>query len=238
MQFVLDHYNYWVIILLMMGGLYILFESQNLIKRLVGLSIFQTSVIVFYVTLGKVASGTAPIYVDTGDHGGGHGDETNHGTIGAGHAVDTHAGADATGHDNPATDLTHGVEEHIADAQVTDDHGVVTSDVAEAADSAKEHAADAGHGLSDAAHSAIDAVAPHTVDAGAHGVDVAHPVAEVIYSNPLPHVLMLTAIVVGVATLSVGLALVVRIREAYGTIEMDDVNSADLEDGTREGEKA
>ena len=49
------------------------------------------------------------------------------------------------------------------------------------------------------------------------------------YSNPLPHVLMLTAIVVGVATLSVGLALIVRIREAYGTIEADEVREIDME---------
>ncbi|RCL87928.1 cation:proton antiporter subunit C, partial [Hyphomonas sp.] len=49
------------------------------------------------------------------------------------------------------------------------------------------------------------------------------------YSNPLPHVLMLTAIVVGVATLSVGLALIVRIREAYGTIEADEVREIDMQ---------
>ena len=48
-----------------------------------------------------------------------------------------------------------------------------------------------------------------------------------VYSNPLPHVLMLTAIVVGVATLALGLALVVRIREAYGSIEEDDILAAD-----------
>ena len=58
--------------------------------------------------------------------------------------------------------------------------------------------------------------------ASAHGL-------ENIYSNPLPHVLMLTAIVVGVATLAVGLALVVRIREAYGTIESDEIRETDLE---------
>ena len=53
--------------------------------------------------------------------------------------------------------------------------------------------------------------ATETVHHGAGGLDV-------IYSNPLPHVLILTAIVVGVATLAIGLALVVRIREVYGTI--------------------
>lgn len=50
-----------------------------------------------------------------------------------------------------------------------------------------------------------------------------------LYSNPLPHVLILTAIVVGVATLAVGLAIIVRIRESYGTIEMDEVRTADIE---------
>jgi len=50
-----------------------------------------------------------------------------------------------------------------------------------------------------------------------------------VYSNPLPHVLILTAIVVGVATLALGLALVVRIREAYGTIEEDEILDRDRE---------
>ncbi|MFB3130236.1 MAG: NADH-quinone oxidoreductase subunit K [Lysobacteraceae bacterium] len=50
-----------------------------------------------------------------------------------------------------------------------------------------------------------------------------------IYSNPLPHVLILTAIVVGVATTALGLALVVRINEAYGTVEEDEIQSQDQE---------
>ena len=45
------------------------------------------------------------------------------------------------------------------------------------------------------------------------------------YSNPLPHVLILTAIVVGIATTAVGLSLVVRIKEAFGTIEEDEIVS-------------
>jgi multicomponent Na+:H+ antiporter subunit C len=49
------------------------------------------------------------------------------------------------------------------------------------------------------------------------------------YSNPLPHVLILTAIVVGVATTALGLALVVRIKESYGTIEDDEINRMDEE---------
>ena len=51
--------------------------------------------------------------------------------------------------------------------------------------------------------------------------------SEVLYSNPLPHVLILTAIVVGVATLAIGLSLVVRIREVYGTIEEDKIEEFD-----------
>jgi multicomponent Na+:H+ antiporter subunit C len=55
--------------------------------------------------------------------------------------------------------------------------------------------------------------------------DVAGPV---IYSNPLPHVLMLTAIVVGVATTALALAIVVRIQGAYGTIEEDEIGAIEM----------
>ena len=144
LQFILERANYWAIIGLMMVGLYIAFQSTNLIKKLVGLSVFQTSVFLFYITLGKVAGGSAPILYgkDVAKHGEGHG---------------------------------------------------------------------TGHG-EEAAHGVVDPVT------GLYEV----------YSNPLPHVLILTAIVVGVATLSVGLALVVRIREAYGTIESDEVRQIDI----------
>jgi multicomponent Na+:H+ antiporter subunit C len=50
-----------------------------------------------------------------------------------------------------------------------------------------------------------------------------------LYSNPLPHVLILTAIVVGVATLALGMALVVRIHEAYGTVEDDEVHEQEMD---------
>lgn len=102
-----EHYNYVVTILLMLAGLYIVIARGNMIKKLVGLSIFQTSVYLLYLEPAKIVGGTAPIL-------------------------------------DPAFK---------------------------------------------------------------------------VYSNPLPHVLILTAIVVGVATLALGLALVVRIHEAYGTIE-------------------
>ena len=146
----------------MMLGLYTLFAATNLIKKLVGLSIFQTSIILFYISLSRIDGGTAPILYgkDAKGHGGGH-DE-------------------AVGAYGAASDAAHG-------------------------------ASDAAHGAADAAHGAAS-----------HGL-------EHVYSNPLPHVLMLTAIVVGVATLAVGLAIVVRIREAYGTIESDEIRETDLE---------
>ncbi len=108
--------NYWIFIFLMMVGFYILISRGNLIKKIVGLNIFQTSVFILYISMGKIQGGTAPI-------------------------------------------LTEG---------------------------------------------------------------------DVVYSNPLPHVLILTAIVVGIATTAVGLSLIVRIYEAYGTIEEDEIHSQDL----------
>lgn len=160
MEMIAERGNYWIIVALMMTGLYITFAAQNLIKRLVGLSVFQTSVFLFYISLSKVAGGTAPILFgdDIGYHGdyGGDGAETSaYGSEVSGYGADAVRGGD------------------VYDA--------------------------AHHGLAN------------------------------VYSNPLPHVLILTAIVVGVATLSVGLALIVRIREAYGTIEADEVRDIDID---------
>jgi len=151
LDLLVTHGNYWIIIALMMTGLYITFAATNLIKRMVGLSVFQTSVFLFYISLAKVAGGTAPILVGK-DLAKGHGGATSK------------AGADAGAHGT-----------------------------------AEAGHASAGEGLYN------------------------------VYSNPLPHVLILTAIVVGVATLAVGLALIVRIREAYGTIESDEVRAIDIE---------
>lgn len=114
--FVLGHLNYWFFIVLMMTGFYIVVAKGNLVKKIVGLNIFQTSVFMFYISISKVQGGTAPIF-----------------------PIDMNIDPD------------------------------------------------------------------------------------VIYSNPLPHVLILTAIVVGVATTSLGLALIVRIREEYGTIEEEEL---------------
>lgn len=130
------HFNYVAVVVLMMIGLFIVFSSRNLIKRMIGLAIFQTSTGLFYISLGKVAGGTAAIRLD---------------------------------------------------------------------------------GASPEAQALAATLDPAYV--AQHGVD------GVVYSNPLPHVLILTAIVVGVATLAVGLAIAVRIREAYGTVEADEINA-------------
>ena len=110
-------YNYWIVIVLMMTGFYVVIARGNLIKKIVGLNIFQTSVFILYISMGKVSGGTAPIIVE-GD-------------------------------------------------------------------------------------------------------------SDVLYSNPLPHVLILTAIVVGISTTALGLALIVRIKEAYGTVEDDELQQMD-----------
>lgn len=111
-------YNYWIVVFLMMAGLYIVIARGNFIKKLVGLNVFQASVFVLYITMGKVEGGTAPIIAD----------------------------------------------------------------------------------------------------------------GFTVYSNPLPHVLILTAIVVGVATTALGLALVVRINEEFGSIEDDDLEEIERQE--------
>lgn len=119
MMQVLGHYNYYVVVVLMMLGFYTVISTGNLVKKLVGLSIFQTAVFILYITIGTVTGGTAPIVMES--------------------------------------------------------------------------------------------------------------TSPVLYSNPLPHVLILTAIVVGVATTAVGLALVVRIKETYNSIEEEDIYKLDSE---------
>eukprot|EP00919_Chromeraceae_sp_WS-2016_P017006 GHVR01040646.1.p1 GENE.GHVR01040646.1~~GHVR01040646.1.p1 ORF type:complete len:162 (+),score=11.67 GHVR01040646.1:233-718(+) len=136
---IFEQYNYAIVIILMMTGLYVVFSSRNLIKKLVGLSTFQTSVFLLYITIGKVTGGQPPILIE---------------------------------------DKTGGAHVELETVQV---------------------AAAGGGGY----------------------------VVNALYSNPLPHVLILTAIVVGVATLAIGLALVVRIREVYKTIEEDEIDALD-----------
>jgi len=65
MQTIGGLYNYWAVIILMMAGLYILIARYNLIKKMIGLGLFQTSIFYLYITIGKVSGGTAPILTDT-----------------------------------------------------------------------------------------------------------------------------------------------------------------------------
>ena len=158
-----SHFNYVVVIVLMMTGLYIVFANRNLIKKLVGLSVFQTSVFLFYITLAKIAGGQPPILLK-----------------------DKYGGGSEGGYDDYST-----------------------------------------------FRESVDLAASGNVYILPDGT------GQVIYSNPLPHVLILTAIVVGVATLAIGLALTVRIREVYASIEMDEIEARDFEfnlEGTRDGE--
>ena len=115
------HYNYWIAVTLVMLGLYVLMAHANLVKKVIGLNIFQTGVFIFYISMGELEGGTAPILSD----------------------------------------------------------------------------------------------------------------AFVLYANPLPHVLILTAIVVGVATTALALALAVRIYRAYDTVEEDEIAEADAREEER-----
>lgn len=161
MEQVTGLYNYWIVIVLMMTGFYIVLARRNLIKSVIGLNIFQTSVFLLYVTMGKVRGGTAPIIPPE---------------VAAAQAEAMHA----SGHDQHTTHALGTVSEEIV---------------------------------------------------GGHAGHAELPGAEIIYSNPLPSVLMLTAIVVGIATTALALALVVRIREDYGTIEEDRILEIDRADG-------
>jgi multicomponent Na+:H+ antiporter subunit C len=176
-------YNYWVVIFLMMTGFYMVIARGNLIKTIIGLNIFQTSVVLLYVTMGKVKGGTAPIMPPSEGHGHGHDD--------------------------------HGHEAGLATVDA----------VADPISFANTYNSEAGVVSSS---SLADSIQLAGFEDAAHGhADTAHQAAEAIYSNPLPSVLMLTAIVVGVATTALALALTVRIREEYGTIEEDEILEMD-----------
>ncbi|MEL7498455.1 MAG: cation:proton antiporter subunit C [Planctomycetota bacterium] len=159
---ILGLYNYWIVIFLMMTGFYIVISSTNLMKTVIGLNIFQTSVFLLYITMGKVTDGKGAPILKEGEGHDGHGHE-----------------ADAGG-------------EHL--------------------DHANETATSVG-----------DQVAENAGELG----DAAGHAAEQLYTNPLPSVLMLTAIVVGIATTALALALIVRIREDYGSIEEDEILELD-----------
>ncbi len=257
-DFILERYNYWVVIMLMMIGLYIVISRGNLVKTLVGLNLFQTSVFVFYISMARIAGGTAPIYTkadykarlkeglpqeqithisytgNAGHHGAGHHGEGDYGKHGEGakggygnseggnhEAIGGGTGSLHDGEAMPSNDLSSmmGAQtsgEVIAHQPMPDLHDMSNMEANMAPNMGADMAAN-GPGFSGPENMAYETL-PNIIPSD---------VGEVIYSNPLPHVLILTAIVVGVATTAVGLALAVRIREAYGTIEEDELEAAD-----------
>ena len=162
-------FHYLLIMALMMTGIYLILSRSNMIKSIIGLNMFQVAVIMFYVSMGKVENGTAPILMN----------------------IDT-------SHDSHHEDA-HQKEGH--DAQPTTHPAPVPKKAIEKTVKGK--------------HSKDEKKYPTRVEG-------------VIYSNPLPHVLMLTAIVVGVATTALALSLVVRINEAFGTIEEDELEDKEV----------
>lgn len=205
-------YNYWIVIFLMMTGFYIVIARENLIKTVIGLNIFQTSVFLLYITMGKVTDGTAPIIQNPVEHHGEHHGE-DHGEHAAEHAAEigvTNVQALSGGADSVS--VTSTTTNETLDQRI---EAVVPASFEEdlpgrAVDATSHGLETAGHGL-DAAGHALETVG-HTDE---------------IYSNPLPSVLMLTAIVVGIATTALALALIVRIREEYGTIEESEILELD-----------
>lgn len=265
LEFILTRYNYWIVIILMMTGLYIVFSRGNLVKTVVGLNVFQTSVFIFYITLSKVTGGTAPIlpYPNpdkyTGGHGEGHKDEHDKAHEGS-HATNGEVNSHQldTSHDQNdvsepsaegAQDFSLTPEEAaaviagqggntleanatgtVSDATVAHESLHDLSEIA-AANSLKEQMPESLPSEGSQSSVSIEQIdvasSDAAVDISQNAADSVYGAADVIYSNPLPHVLILTAIVVGVATTAVGLALAVRIREAYGTIEEDALEAMD-----------
>lgn len=153
------YFNYWAYVIIMMIGLWALIGKRNLIKKLIGMSIFQTAIILFYISIGVKEGATIPIV----EHHGGH----------------AHA--------------------------------------AEAVHSPHHDGQDGHSGVEKVQHGEKHEKGDH--DAGYHA---AKPEADQ-FVNPLPHVLMLTAIVVGVATLGVALAVSQAIFRSFGTLEEPEI---------------
>ena len=141
-ELLFERLNYFIYVVLLLIGLHAMISKRNLIKKLIGMSIFQTAIILFYVSIAVKEEATIPIYK----------------------------------------------AEH-------DPHGEVHHDPEKGGEEAEAH----------------------------HGPVALKDEEIKQYANPLPHVLMLTAIVVGVATLGLALALTQRIYQGYGTIEEDEL---------------
>ncbi len=185
-----DKFNYWVYIVIMMIGLYAMVSKNNLIKKLIGMSIFQTAIILFYVSIGYKDGATIPILYHDQVHGAHHAEEGDH-----------------------SDEAVHHDEEHAVEAIAKDaihhEEGYGTQDL---------------HETSHQDISPIDAhmmhnESDHALEAGHGGLSIDPNQFE----NPLVHVLMLTAIVVGVATLGVGLAISQKLYGEFGTIEENEI---------------
>ena len=235
----LGAYNYWLVIVLMMTGLYVVLARSNMIKTIIGLNMFQVAVILFYVSMGKVSGGTAPIELKPITEATQRSADLLGATRSAGLVTDAQV-AEA----REIIALTRQGMERLPDGLVRarlEDGSASVHDAAHAeGDHAEERPVPAATvaspiGLSVAEgvlENASAASGPEVMDMRLRAVEILDRTlaTAVIYSNPLPHVLMLTAIVVGVATIALALALVVRINEAYGSIEEDEVMA--LEVGT------
>lgn len=242
---ILERYNYWIVIALMMVGLYTVISRGNLVKTLIGLNLFQTSVFVLYISMGKIMGGTAPIFTEE-DYDkrlkeGLADDQWTHLTFrpeGAHHEVSGHetsghetSGRETSGQEMGAADhggdLATGNDLHQSDMMAGNALDVsASSEVTTNSISNGIISHDAPIDMAQSSSLGLQSVAD-TIEVYQPLPRIVSPLADVIYSNPLPHVLILTAIVVGVATTAVGLALAVRIREAYGTIEEDELEAAD-----------
>ena len=186
------HYNYWLVIVLMMTGLYVILSRSNMIKTVIGLNLFQVAVIIFYITMGKVSGGTAPIEIKS----------LTKAQLKIAELRDMQA---------VPPDEFKAVVKYLKEVSGQLPDGPVSAELDAAIARMKPLATGELGPESGAAMQAVIV----SVDQQLAGL--------VVYSHPLPHVLMLTAIVVGIATISLALALIVRINEAYDTIEEDEI---------------
>ena len=168
-------YNYGLVIFLMMTGLYLVLSKGNMIKSIIGLNLFQVSVIMFYVSMGRIDHGTAPILLEK--------------------------------------DLPHHEDAHDVDGDSEGHGSILQKDTLFLASAGDTHSD--GSAVGNVAQRSSERKSIQSRDSAKFST---------VYSNPLPHVLMLTAIVVGVATTALALSLVIRIREYFGTIEEDELD--------------
>jgi multicomponent Na+:H+ antiporter subunit C len=222
-------YNYWLVIVLMMTGLYVVLARSNMIKTIIGLNMFQVAVILFYVSMGKVSGGTAPIEIKQMTEATKRSASLLAETRDAGVVTDAQVAEIESiialvreGMERlPEGMATERMETGVFAAQVVDAHGPQT----DASDSPVESNPIGLSVVEGVLANAKQTSGTELMDKRLRAIEILDRtmVTAVIYSNPLPHVLMLTAIVVGVATISLALALVVRINEAYDSIEEDEV---------------